>query len=51
MKTFTQFINESISEPAGNVTGCEAIEKMYDFLRDRVETDKLLKADRIANVT
>ena len=50
MKTFTQFINESVSEPARNVTGCEAIEKMYDFLRDRVETDKLLKADRIEEI-
>lgn len=50
MKTFTQFINESVSEPAGNVTGCAAIEKMYAFLRDRVETDKLLKADRIEEI-
>lgn len=50
MKTFEQFINESVSESAGNVTGCAAIEKMYEFLRDRVETDKLLKADRIEEI-
>lgn len=50
MKTFSQFINERVSEPVEKATGCAAIQKMYTFLKDRVEIDKILKADRIEEI-
>ncbi len=50
MKTFEQFINESMGKPVGNVTGCEAIEKMYNFLRTNASSDKLFKADRVEEI-
>ena len=50
MKTFEQFLNESMGKPTGNITGCEAIEKMYDFLRTNASSDKLFKADRVEEI-
>lgn len=45
MKTFSQFLNEGLSRNTSSVTGCDAIKKMYDFLR--VNANKLFKFDRV----
>ena len=44
MKTFEQFINESVRNSG------DTIEKMVDFLRVHLEEEELFKADRIEKI-
>lgn len=59
MKTFKQFINESVSIPTEGITGCHAINLVYDFLYQvhnggkglgRKPSEKLFIARRVEEI-